>query len=125
MAVGDNLLPATRATKIAESDAWTAWARIASIVGGTVMTVIVMPFVVWQARTTYDSSVTLTAHTGDIANVQTTVNKIETQSSADHDDILGIHGLISLLALRMTTAETAITIFWKRGDGKPEDKPQP
>lgn len=119
MAVGDNILPAARATKIAESDAWTAWARIASIVGGAVMTVIVMPFVVWQARTTYDSSLALTDHTRTITDIQTTVNEIKGEAGTDHDwvtilksEVEGPNGIL-----------TQIQKLWSRP--AKDDKPTP
>lgn len=85
MAIGDNVLPAQRATKIAESDNWTAWARIGSILGGGLMTLVVAPLAVWMATTTYNSSLALTDHTRTITDIQTTVNEIKGEAGTDHD----------------------------------------
>lgn len=77
-----------RAAKIVQSDKWGALSRLSSIFAAGVTTLLLAPLVIWGFATLQASSVLLATHSGDIANVQTTVNQIKSQTSTDHDNLI-------------------------------------
>lgn len=81
-------LDEAKVTQIAQSDKWTAVTRLASLFAAAVTTLLLAPLVIWGFSTIQASSVILATHSGDIANVQTTVNAIKAQTSTDHDNLI-------------------------------------
>jgi hypothetical protein len=104
-----------KAAKIAQSDKWAALSRLASVFAAGVTTLLLLPLIVWGFVTLQQSSITLERHSGDIANVQTTVNAIKAQDGADHDSI-------TILKTQMETVLDQIAKLWQRPAAKSADK---
>lgn len=109
-------LDGEKATKIAQSDKWGALSRLASIFAAGVVSLLLVPMIIWVVVTVQSSSVILAEHSGDIANVQTTVNQIQKQDGTDHD-------ALTVIRTQMDGALIQIQKLWDRQARN--DKPPP
>lgn len=113
-------LDAERATRIAQSDRWTAISRIASIFAAAVTTLLLAPLIIWGFTTIQQSALTLNSHSNDIGTIKQDVAAIKQQDGQDHDwlttlrsEVEGPNGLI-----------VQITKLWQR-PAQPNNRPQP
>jgi hypothetical protein len=112
--------PDSRVTKIAQSDTWTALARVASVVG----TCILVPIGGWVAYSEWQNSVALSAHTTSIDDIKASVDSIDRKSGEDHDHISHIDGLILVIQSKLDQ----LPMLWNaisHGQQKQNDKSQP
>jgi len=103
----------SRVTKIAQSDTWTALARVASVVG----TCILVPIGGWVAYEEWQNSVVLSSHSGDINTIKDDVKSIRGQEAPDHD-------AITILKTQMENVVAQIQKLWDRPAAPPGNKPQ-
>lgn len=109
-------LDGEKAAKIAQSDKWGALSRLASIFAAGVTTLLLLPLVIWGFTTIQQSSKILVEHSGDIANVQKTVDQIQAQDGKDHD-------ALTVMRTQVDSLIVQVQKLWERPQRN--DKPPP
>lgn len=87
----------TRATKIAQSDGWTALARVASVAGMAVL----VPIASWVGYQEWQNSVALSAHTQTIESIKSDVGDIKKQDGQDHDWVVTLRTQVDSLMIQV------------------------
>lgn len=87
----------TRVAKIAQSDGWTALARVASVVG----TAILVPIACWIGYEEWQNSMALSAHTETIETIKSDVGDIKKQDGQDHDWIVTLRAQVDSLMVQV------------------------
>lgn len=112
MAVTAMTIPDSRVTKIAQSDTWTALARVASVVG----TCILVPIGGWVAYSEWQNSIALSSHTANIADIKASVDSIDKRGADDHD-------WVTTLRADMATVKDQIIILFQSRRPAPDKSP--
>lgn len=95
-----SLLSDEKATQITQSDKWTAWARVASVV----TPLILVPIAGFLAVQTIVNSQTMSAHTATLDAMQGDIKDVKAEVGPDHDAITTLK----------TQMEGVINYIWGR-----------
>lgn len=89
-----------KAAKIAQSDKWTAWSRVASVI----TPLILVPIGGFLALQTILNSQTMSAHTVTLDDMKADLKDVKGEVGPDHDAI----------TILKTQMESVITFIWHR-----------
>lgn len=101
MAIGDNVLPADRATKIAQSDKWTAAQRLMVIGGVPILMAISGTFGGLILGETIQNGKDVAGHTQKIDSIDENVKALKVRGDADHDHLSAIDGVILVINTKL------------------------
>ena len=97
------ILDDEKATAIAQSDKWTAWARVASVI----TPLILVPIGGFLALQTVLNSQTMSAHTATLETMQNDLKDVKGEVGPDHD-------MITTLRVQVDSLIDQVKQLWQR-----------